>query len=79
MTTRMFSTEQIGVRLQALRDLHKRYDHAADAEATRLYPDGMRLKRLKVSRLAVKDEIAALESRLASGVASRTGVTIPAV
>ena len=79
MTTRMFSTDQIGVRLQALRDLHRRYDHAADTEATRLYPDGMRLKRLKVARLAVKDEIAALESRLASGAASRTGVTIPAV
>ena len=79
MTTRMFSTDQIGVRLQALRDLHRRYDHAADTEATRLYPDGMRLKRLKVARLAVKDEIAAIESRLASGAALRTGVTIPAV
>ena len=79
MTSRMFSTDQIGVRLQALRDLHRRYDHAADTEATRLYPDGMRLTRLKVARLAVKDEIAALESRLASGAASRTGATIPVV
>jgi len=64
MTTRSFTTDQIGTRLQALRDLHKRYDHAADAESSHRYPVAMRLKRLKVSRLAIKDEIVALERQM---------------
>jgi len=74
----MFSIDQISARLMALRDLHRRYDRAADTESSRLYPNVMRLKRLKVSRLAVKDEIAALESRLASRAATRTGAILPA-
>jgi hypothetical protein len=64
-----FTADQIGARLRTLRDLHRRYDHAADTESSRRFPDGLRLKRLKVSRLAVKglavkDEIAHLERRL---------------
>lgn len=66
MTARSFTADQIGARLRTLRDLHRRYDHAADTESSRRFPDGLRLKRLKVSRLAVKDEIAHLESRLVS-------------
>jgi hypothetical protein len=63
MTARSFTADQIGARLRTLRDLHRRYDHAADTESSRRFPDGL---RLKVSRLAVKDEIAHLESRLVS-------------
>lgn len=64
MTTRLFPLDQIGTRLQALRDRHRRYDQAADTESGRRYPDGLLLKRLKVARLAVKDEIVELERRL---------------
>ena len=64
MTTRPLTADQIGARIRILRDLHRRYDFAADSESGRLYPDGTRLKRLKLSRLAVKDEIAALEGRM---------------
>jgi hypothetical protein len=66
MTARSFTADQVGTRLRTLRDLHRRYDHAADTESSRRFPDGLRLKRLKVSRLAVKDEIAHLEGRLVS-------------
>ncbi|GEO42889.1 hypothetical protein SAE02_70370 [Skermanella aerolata] len=75
--TRLFPLDQIGTRLQALRDLHRRYDQAADTEAGRRYPDGLLLKRLKVARLAVRDEIVALERRLTSAAAPGTGRSIP--
>jgi hypothetical protein len=66
MTARSLTADQIGVRLRTLRDLHRRYDYAADTESSRRFPDALRLKRLKVSRLGVKDEIADLEGRLMS-------------
>mgnify|MGYP002717138033 CR=1 FL=1 len=77
MTTRLFPLDQVSTRLQALRDRHRRYDQAADAEAGRRHPDGMLLKRLKVARLAVKDEIVALERRLTSATAPGAGGTMP--
>jgi hypothetical protein len=78
MTTRSLSADQIGARLRILRDLHRRYDYAADSESGRLYPDGTRLKRLKLSRLAVKDEIAALEGRMMSNAKARTSAVMAA-
>lgn len=55
---------RIQSRIDTLRDLHRRYDHAADEESRRRLPDEGRLKRLKLARLAVKDEMGALERRL---------------
>lgn len=72
MTARSLTADQIGIRLRTLRDLHRRYDYAADAESSRRFPDALRLKRLKVSRLTVKDQIADLEGRLMSDTATES-------
>lgn len=55
---------RIQSRIVTLRDLHRRYDEAADEESRRRLPDEVRLKQLKRARLAVKDEMGTLERRL---------------
>lgn len=65
-------------RLVVLRDIHRSYDRAADEEARRQRPCEIRLKRLKLARLATKEQISALEQRL-EAVAARPRMQVPAL
>jgi hypothetical protein len=46
--------------LDRLRTLHRRLDEEIRSEAKRRFPDGLRLRRLKKFKLAVKDRLARL-------------------
>ncbi|MFM5913920.1 MAG: YdcH family protein [Chakrabartia godavariana] len=52
------------LRLESLREEHRDLDAAIDALRDTPLPDQIRLARMKKRKLALRDEIAALESEL---------------
>lgn len=60
---RMDGTDVLRVKLDALRQKHRDLDEAITAMQDRGTSDQLALRRLKKEKLALKDEIAALEDR----------------
>jgi len=56
--------EVLRVRLEVLRREHRDLDEAIDALQQAPAPDPLTLKRLKKKKLALKDQIAAIEDEL---------------
>lgn len=56
--------EVLRVRLEVLRREHRDLDEAIDALQHAPAPDALTLKRLKKKKLALKDQIAAIEDEL---------------
>ncbi len=56
--------EVLRVKLEVLRREHRDLDEAIDALQAAPAPDALTLKRLKKKKLALKDQIAAIEDEL---------------